>query len=293
MQNTTSLDARNAGTLTFGEGLRVQRLGFGAMRLVGPGIWGLPDHPEEAKKVLRRAVELGINFIDTAESYGPGTNEEQICKALYPYPSDLVIATKGGPTRQGPDLWGLDCRPERLKQFCEESLQRLRLDAIPLYYLHNVDPAVPFEDQIGALKDLRDEGKILNVGVSNVSLQQIRVAREIVPIAAVQNKYNVAERGSDDVVDFCAMNEMAFVPFYPLGAGDVATHRALKSVAQAHTVSVYQVALAWLLRRSGTMVPIPGTDLTTHLEDNVAACTLELADEEYDQLLHHAAQKDH
>ena len=291
MQDTTVLDARNAGTLSFGEGITVRRLGFGAMRLVGPGIWGLPDHPEEAKKVLRRAVELGINFIDTAESYGPGTNEEQICKALYPYPSNLIIATKGGPTRQGPDLWGLDCRPERLKQFCEESLQRLRLDAIPLYYLHNVDPAVPFEDQVGALADLRTEGKIRNVGISNVSLDQIRVAQGIVPIAAVQNKYNIAERGNDEVVDYCEMNEIAFVPFYPLGAGEVATHRALKSVAQSHTVSVYQVALAWLLKRSKTMLPIPGTDLTSHLEDNVAATTLQITDEEFDQLLHHAAEK--
>ena len=292
MQETTTLDARNAGTLTFGEGITVRRLGFGAMRLVGPGIWGLPDHPEEAKKVLRRAVELGINFIDTAESYGPGTNEEQIAKALYPYPNDLVIATKGGPTRQGPDMWGLDCRPERLKQFCEESLQRLRLDAIPLYYLHNVDPAVPFEEQIGTLADLRQEGKILNIGVSNVSLEQIRIAKEIVPIAAVQNKYNIAERGNDEIVDFCEANEMAFIPFYPLGAGDVATHRALKSVAQGHTVSVFQVALAWLLRRSRVMIPIPGTDLVWHLEDNVAAASLELNDEEYDQLNHQAIQKE-
>ncbi len=284
MQDAAQINASNAGTLTFGEGLRVHRLGFGAMRLCGPGIWGLPQHPEQSAVVLRRAVELGVNFIDTAESYGPESNETQICEALFPYPADLVIATKGGPTRQGPELWGLDCRPERLKAFCEGSIRRLRVEAIDLYYLHNVDPNVPFEDQVGALADLRRDGKIRNVGLSNVSLAQLKTAQAIVPIASVQNEFNVHVRVNDNLVNYCEENQIAFMPFRPLGGGEVGALPSLLTIAQIHRSNVFAVALAWLLRRSPVMVPIPGSDLVAHVEENIAAASLHLTDEEFAQL---------
>jgi pyridoxine 4-dehydrogenase len=281
MQDTPQINASNAGTLTFGEGLRVHRMGFGAMRLCGPGIWGLPQNPEQSASVLRRAVELGINFIDTAESYGPESNEEQICQALFPYPADLVIATKGGPTRQGPELWGLDCRPERLKAFCEGSIRRLRVEAIDLYYLHNVDPNVPFEDQVGALADLRRDGKIRNVGLSNVSLAQLKRAQGICPIASVQNEYNAHIRVNDNLVDYCEENQIAFMPFRPLGGGELGGHPSLHAIAKEKRASVFQVALAWLLRRSPIMVPIPGSDLVSHVEENIAAASLHITDSEF------------
>lgn len=263
--------------------MRVNRLGFGGMRLCGAGIWGWPDDRENALRVLRRAVELGVNFIDTADSYGPEVNEEQIAQALYPYPKDLVIATKGGLTRGGPGKWERDCRPERLKACCDASLRRLKLDSIALYQLHAIDSKVAFEDQIGAMRDLRAEGKIQNVGLSNVSYEQLLAAQEIVPIASVQNPYNFADRGENDsIIDYCEREELAFLPYFPLGAGDeeIGANAALTAVAERHGVTTFQLALAWLLHRSQAIVPIPGTHSLEHLEENVAAAGIELGDED-------------
>lgn len=270
--------------LTFGSNLRAYRMGFGAMRLCGPGVWGWPDDRENALEVLRRAIELGITFIDTAEAYGPKINEEQVAQALHPYPDDLVIATKGGTTRSGPGQWGRDGRPQHLKTLCEESRKRLRVDAIALYQLHAVDERVPFEEQIGALKELKDAGTIRNVGLSNVSLDQLRAAEKIVPIASVQNSYNIGDRESDELVDYCAAHGMAFIPYFPLDGGDLETRSALEPIARELGATIWQVALAWLLRRSPNMLPIPGTSSIAHLEENVAAATLQLDDGQYERL---------
>jgi pyridoxine 4-dehydrogenase len=280
MQEPTSARASNAGTLTLGEELRVHRMGFGAMRLCGPGVWGWPADREGALTVLRRAVELGVTFIDTAEAYGPGVNEEQIFQALHPYPEDLVVATKGGTTRSGPGQWGRDGRPERLKRSCEESLRRLGLDRIDLYQLHAVDRNVPFEEQIGALRELRDSGKIRLAGLSNVTLDQLQRAEAIVPIASVQNEYNVGTRISDPIVEYCERRGIAFISYFPLDGGDIDAIRALDPIARAHEATVWQVALAWLLARSSTMLVIPGTSSMQHLEENVAASSLRLSDDE-------------
>jgi len=274
-------NAARSGTFSFGGELRVHRLGFGAMRLCGSGVWGWPTNRENALAVLRRVVDLGVTFIDTAEAYGPGVNEEQIASALYPYKSDLVIATKGGTTRSGPGQWGRDCRPERLKRLCDESLARLRCDRIDLYQLHAVDTHVAFEEQIGALRDLRDAGKIRLVGLSNVSLAQVRAAEKIVPIASVQNAYNVGNRASEDVLRYCEAHAIGFIPYFPLDGGDIKTVHALEPIARAHDATVWQVALAWLLRRSPVMVPIPGTSSLSHLDENIAAAAIALSDEEY------------
>jgi len=271
--------AAAAGTITIGGDLTVNRMGFGGMRLCGPGIWGWPEDRENALAVLRRAVQLGVNLIDTADSYGPEVNEEQIAQGLYPYPDGLVIATKGGLTRPGPGEWVRDCRPERLKKCCEDSLRRLKLDRIDIYQLHAVDEKVPLEDQIGALVELKDEGKIRHIGVSNVTLEQLQAAQAIAPIVSVQNAYNYAERrDSDRVLDYCEREGLAFFPYFPLGAGDISDNTELAAVAKGHNATVFQLALAWLLHRSKVTVPIPGTQSLAHLEENVAAAAIELID---------------
>jgi pyridoxine 4-dehydrogenase len=270
-----------AATITIGGAFTVNRLGFGAMRLCGPGVWGWPADRENALRVLRRAVELGVNFIDTADAYGPHVNEEQIAQALYPYPPGLVIATKGGSTRPGPREWARDGRPEHLRAACEGSLGRLRLERIDVYQLHAVDPRVPLEEQVGALRELRDQGKIRYVGLSNVDLDQVQQAERVVEIASVQNNYNVGNRFSEPVLDYCEANGIAFIPYFPLDAGDIAALDVLRPIAAAHGATIFQVALAWLLQRSPTMLPIPGTSALEHLEENVAAAKLRLSDDEY------------
>ncbi|HKU66779.1 MAG TPA: oxidoreductase [Candidatus Baltobacteraceae bacterium] len=276
--------ASAAGTITIGGDLSVHRMGYGAMRLTGPGIWGWPEDRENALRVLRRAVELGVNFIDTADAYGPEINEEEIATALHPYPPDVVIATKGGNTRPGPGQWEPDCRPERLKACCEGSLRRLKLDRIDLYQLHTVDDNVPFEEQVGALRDLRDEGKIRHVGLSNVSFEELRKAQQIVPIVSVQNRYNMMHRGGDNerIIEYCETNGLAFLPWFPLGAGDeqITDNTEAQVVAKAHGARVPQIALAWLLHRSPCVLPIPGTSSIAHLEENMAAANIELNEED-------------
>lgn len=269
-----------SGTVTIGGALQVNRLGFGAMRLCGPGIWGWPVNRDSALRVLQRAVELGVNFIDTADAYGPHVNEEQIAQALFPYPDDLVIATKGGSTRSGPGQWARDGRPEHLTAACEGSLRRLRVDRIDLYQLHAVDPSVPLEEQVGALRDLRDAGKIRLIGLSNVNLEQLRRAEEIVGIASVQNAYNVGNRVSEPVLEHCRNNGTVFIPYFPLDGGDLAELEALTPIARAHDATVWQIGLAWLLGHSPALLPIPGTSSLVHLEENVAAAAIELSDEE-------------
>jgi aryl-alcohol dehydrogenase-like predicted oxidoreductase len=267
--------ASKSGELSIGDDLRVTRLGFGAMRITGSGIWGEPADRMEAIRVVRRAVELGINFIDTADSYGPHVSEEIIAGALYPYSQGVVIATKGGFERPGPDRWVENGRPEHLKSACEGSLRRLRLDRIDLYQLHRIDPAVPAEDQLGALKDLQVQGKIRHIGLSEVSVRQIQHAQTIVPIVSVQNRYSVADRGSEDVLEYCEQHDIAFIPWYPLAAGQLSgADTPIGRAAARWNATPSQVALAWLLARSPVMLPIPGTSRVKHLEENVAAAGL-------------------
>lgn len=266
-----------SGTFLIGGDLPVRRLGFGAMRVTGPGIWGEPRDHDEAIRVLRRAVELGVNFIDTADSYGPEVSERLIAEALYPYPADLVIATKAGLERPGPDQWTENGRPEHLRAACEGSLRRLRLERIDLYQLHRIDPKVPAEDQLGTLKELQDQGKIKHIGLSEVSVAQIEHARALVPIVTVQNRYSIADQTAEDVLDYCERSEMGFIPWFPLGAGDLtARGSALDRVAAQFNVTTSQLALAWLLWRSPVILPIPGTSRVEHLEENVAAAALKL-----------------
>ena len=274
----------DSSTIQVGGERAVRRLGYGAMRLCGQGVWDWPADRENALRVLRRAVELGVNFIDTADAYGPHINEEQIAQALYPYPSDLLIATKGGSTRSGPSQWDRDGRPAHLKEACEGSLRRLRLDCIDLYQLHTVDPKVPFEEQVGALKDLRDAGKIRFVGLSNVDLDQLRRAEAIVEIASVQNNYNVGDRTSESVLEHCTQHGMAFIPYFPLDGGDLGVVTTLEPFARAHGATIWQIALAWLLAHSTAMLPIPGTSSVPHLEENVASAAIRLTAEELDAL---------
>ncbi len=270
-----------SNTFTIGGDLEVRRLGFGAMRITGDGIWGPPDDPEEAKRLLRRVVYVGVNLIDTADSYGPEVSENLIAEALHPYPDGLVIATKGGMRRTGPGEWPLDARPERLKQCCADSLRRLRLERIDLYQLHAPDPKVPFEDSVGALKELQDEGKIRHVGISNVSLEQLEQARVLVDVVTVQNRYNLTDRSSENVLDACDQAGIGFIPWFPLAVGSLAeAGGALEEVAHAHDATPAQVALAWLLARSPVMLPIPGTGSIEHLEENVEAVELTLTHEE-------------
>jgi pyridoxine 4-dehydrogenase len=275
----SDLPAAAAGTIVLGGDLTVNRLGYGAMRITGPGILGDPPDRDEAKRVLRRAVELGVDFIDTADSYGPRVSEELIAQALYPYPAGLVIATKGGLLRPGAGRWTPDGRPSHLRAALDGSLRMLRLERIDLYQLHRPDPEVPYEQSIGALAELRAEGKIRHIGVSNVTGDELRRAREVVEIVAVQNRYNPLDRRSDELVDACARDGLAFLPWAPVGQGDVG-HDAFAAVARRHGASPYQIVLAWLLARSPAILPITGTGSVAHLEENVAAARIVLSSEE-------------
>jgi len=281
--NTEKISANSAGMVELGGKLSVCRLGFGAMRLTADGIWGPPKDRQGALAVLRRAVELGVNFIDTADSYGPNVSEELIADALFPYPADLVIATKGGWNRPGPNQWTHDATPAHLRKAVEGSLQRLRLDRIDVYQLHTPDPVVAFEDSMGTLARLKEEGKIRLAALSNVTQEHIERALKIVPIVSVQNRYSFADREWDYVVDYCERNGMAFIPWFPLGAGRVAGDK-LNEISRKRNATPHQVALAWLLKRSPIMLPIPGTSSVEHLEENVAAASLRLTAEEYDAL---------
>jgi len=266
-------------TFTLGD-LPVRRLGFGAMRVTGPGIWGAPADHDEAIAVLRRAVELGVNLIDTADSYGPAVSEELIAEALHPYPDDVVIATKGGLTRPGARQWHPDGRPEHLRTVCEESLRRLRLEQIPIYQFHRPDPRVPFEDSIGALVELQREGKIRHIGLSNVTVAELDRALALTPVVSVQNRYSPVDHRSDDVLARCEADAIGFLPWAPLESGGVAEERALERVAAAHDATPHQIAIAWLLGRSPAMLPIPGTSSVTHLEENMAAASIVLSADE-------------
>jgi aryl-alcohol dehydrogenase-like predicted oxidoreductase len=272
-----SVPAAAAGTVSIGGDLEVNRLGFGAMRITGRGIWGPPADHDEAVRVLRRAVELGVEFIDTADAYGPDVSEELIAEALSPYPEGLVIGSKGGLLRGGPGDWRPDGRPEHLRAACEGSLRRLRVDQIALYQLHRPDPAVPLEDSIDELVSLRAEGKIRHIGLSNVSARQLARALEAAPIASVQNRYNPADRASDEVVELAATRGLAFLPWAPVGGQEPGEGKALAEVARRHGVSPVQVAIAWQLARSPQVLPIPGTSSVAHLEENVAAASLRLS----------------
>lgn len=277
------VSASNAGQVSLGKEVSVHRLGYGAMRLTGEGIWGPPKDPKGALAVLRRAIQLGVNFIDTADSYGPHVNEELIAEALYPYPKDLVIATKGGWQRVGPNQWTHDATPPHLRKAVEGSLKRLRLDRIDVYQLHVPDPVVSFDASVETLAELKNEGKIRMVALSNVTREHIERARKIVPIVSVQNRYSFADREWDYVVDYCEQNQIVFIPWFPLGSGKVAGE-VLEQVAKAHNATPMQVALAWLLARSPIMLPIPGTSSIRHLEEDLGGASLRLSEEECERL---------
>ena len=269
--------AGKAGEFLIGNDLRIARLGYGAMRITGKGIWGEPADRAEAIRVVRRAVELGVNFIDTADSYGPFVSEEIIAEALHPYPAGLVIATKGGFDRPGPDQWVENGKPEHLRSACEGSLRRLRLDRIDVYQLHRIDPKVPAEDQIGTLKDLQAQGKIKHIGLSEVSVRQIQHAQTLAPIVSVQNRYSLADRGSKDVLEFCEREKIGFIPWFPLAAGQLSgADSSVSRTAAQLKATPSQVALAWLLARSPVILPIPGTSSVKHLEENIAAAGLKI-----------------
>ena len=270
--------AAAAGSIEIGGDLVVRRLGFGAMRVTGRGIWGEPPDEGQAKATLRRAVDLGVNFIDTADSYGPEVSERLIAETLYPYPDDLVIATKGGLVRPGPNRWNADGRPEHLRGACEGSLQRLRLDQIPLYQFHRPDPGVPLAESLGMLVQLKDEGKIRHIGISNVSVAQLRAAQQITPVVSVQNRYNAADRKSEAMVDTCEKEQIAFLPWAPIQQAD--SNPAVDEAAKRHGASPRQIVLAWMLARSPQMLPIPGTGSAEHAQTNIAAASIELAPDE-------------
>jgi pyridoxine 4-dehydrogenase len=291
MAYTTQRPAEASGTLTIGGDLKVYRLGFGAMRITGDGIWGPPKDKQEALAVLRRALELGINLIDTADSYGPEVSESLIAEALYPYPQELVIATKGGLVRPGPGQWVQDGRPEHLREALEGSLRRLRRDRIDIYQFHRPDSKVPFEESVGELAKLQKEGKIRHIGLSNVTIEQLARAQKIVPIVSVQNRYNLVDREaenmaaaqSEEMVDTCARQGIGFIPWFPLATGELAQAGGpLAQIAKQHNAQPSQIALAWLLKRSATILPIPGTSSVKHLEENVQGATIKLSQEEFD-----------
>ncbi|HEY3693562.1 MAG TPA: aldo/keto reductase [Pseudonocardiaceae bacterium] len=275
MSEWKPVHAGMAGTIDVGGDLTVNRLGFGAMRITGDGIWGEPADRDEAKAVLRRAIELGVNFIDTADSYGPHVSEKLISETLYPYPDDLVIATKGGLERTGPGQWPANGRPEHLVEACEGSLRRLKLDQIPLYQFHRPDPAVPLEDSIGALVTLKQQGKIRHIGVSNVTEDQLRRAQRLTPIVSIQNRYNVEDRLSESLIDLCEQEQMVFLPWAPIQ--NVDRNRIVRETAQRYDATPRQIVLAWLLARSPSILPIPGTGSVSHVDDNVAAAAIKLA----------------
>ena len=285
MQRTNQPPVAASGTFTIGGDLTIYRLGFGTMQLPGPGVWGPPKNKDEAIAVLRRAVELGVNLLDTADSYGPEVAESLIAEALYPYPPQLVIATKGGYLRPGPDQWKPDGRPEHLRAALEGSLRRLRLQRIDVYQMHVPDPNVPYEVSIRALADMRAEGKIRHIGVSNVNREQLEIARSIVPIVTVQNRYNLVDRSSEEMVNICEREGLGFIPWFPLATGELARSGGiLDQIAARHHTTPAQIALAWLLQRSPNMLPIPGTSSVRHLEEDVAAAQIKLSDEEFQAL---------
>lgn len=282
MATTTNLTAQASGTFTIGGDLTVNRLGYGAMRITGDGIWGEPRNPEEARNVLRRAVELGVNFIDTADSYGPEVSERLIGETLSPYPADLVIATKGGLTRSGPNKWLPVGRAEYLRQCVEMSLRRLRLQRIDLYQLHRIDPRVPMEESLGELKKLQEEGKIRHIGLSEVKPEEVEQARKIVDVVTVQNRYNLGDREHEDTLQYCEQHGIGFIPWFPVAAGKLAqAGGVLDQAAKRHEASVAQIALAWLLHRSPVILPIPGTSSVEHLEQNIGAASVKLSAEEW------------
>jgi pyridoxine 4-dehydrogenase len=280
-----TVNASLSGTFMLGGDVPIHRLGFGAMRITGPGIWGYPKDREEAKRVLRRAVELGVNFIDTADSYGPVVSEELIAEALHPYPQGLIIATKGGFKRPGPDQWTTLGRPEYLRQQVDVSLRILRLERIDLYQLHRIDPKVPVEDSLGALVDCQRQGKIRHIGLSEVTPEEIERAQKTARIVSVQNLYNLTDRTHEPALTYCEKNDMGFIPWFPVAAGKLArADGPLESAAQKYGASVAQLSIAWLLHRSPVMLPIPGTSSVTHLEENVAAAGLQLSDEAWEAI---------
>jgi len=285
---TSTATATAAGTIDIGGDLTVNRMGYGAMRITGPGIWGEPPDREQAKAALRRALELDVNFIDTADSYGPEVSENLIARALYPYSADIVIATKGGLVRPGAEVWNRDARPEHLRKACDASLKRLRRESLDLYQLHAPDPNVPLEDSIGELVRLQSEGKIRHIGVSNVSVAELRRCERLTPIVSVQNRYNLEERHSDEVLTYCESKAIAFLPWAPLGFGKhtqaSGASGALARVAERHGITVGQTALAWLLARSPVMLPIPGTGSIEHLEQNVAAAAVRFTAQDMQEL---------
>jgi pyridoxine 4-dehydrogenase len=284
-QQSTELTDQTAGTHDLGDGLTVRRLGFGAMRITGDGVWGPPDDRDGALATVRRTVELGINLIDTADSYGPEVSEELIAEALHPYPDELVIATKGGLERTGPGQWPRNGRPEHLREACDGSLRRLQVDQIDLYQLHAPDPDVPYEESVGTIKELQDEGKIRLAGVSNVSVEQLEQAREIVEVVTVQNRFNLGDRDAEDVLERCEELGIGFIPWFPLNAGSLAEPGGpAAEVAERHEATTGQIALAWLLARSNVTLPIPGTSSVEHLEENVSAAAIELSEEEMAEL---------
>jgi aryl-alcohol dehydrogenase-like predicted oxidoreductase len=271
--------AHQSGTYLLGGDLKIFRLGFGAMRLTGPGVWGGPKNHSDAILVLHRVLDLGINFIDTADSYGPRVSEKLIAEAYYPYPNDLIVATKGGFERPGPNQWTVNGDPKHLRKACEESLKRLKRQTIDLYQLHRIDPHFPLEEQIGVLLDLRQEGKIRHIGLSEVSVDEIKKVRGMVEIASVQNKYNLLERGSESVLDYCTNENIGFIPWFPLATGDLAKHGGpLETIADKLHAHPSQIALAWLLNKSKVVLPIPGTSDIKHLEENTASALLKLTE---------------
>lgn len=276
--------AAASGPFQLGGDLTVHRLGFGAMRITGPGVWGEPTDPDEAVRVLRRALELGVNFIDTADSYGPFVSERLIRSALHPYPEGLVIATKGGLTRQGPNIWTPVGRPAYLRQQAELSLRHLGVERIDLLQLHRIDPEVPVADSVGELRKLQDEGKVRHIGLSEVGVAEIEEARREATIVSVQNRYNLVDRRSEDVLEHCEANGIAFIPWAPIEAGRAPDGGAVASIAERTGASPSQIAIAWLLRRSPVMLPIPGTSKVAHLEDNLRAATIELTDDDMEAL---------
>jgi aryl-alcohol dehydrogenase-like predicted oxidoreductase len=285
MSDPEARPARASGEFAIGGDLPVVRLGYGAMQITGPGVWGEPRDHDEVIRVLRRAVELGVTFIDTADSYGPEVSERLIREALHPYPDDLVIATKAGLTRPGPGRWERNGKPEHLRAQAEKSLSLLGLARIELFQLHRIDPEVPLGDQLGALVELQAEGKIGRIGLSEVSVPEIQAAREITPIATVQNRYNLSDRGAEPVLDYCQREDIGFIPWFPMATGQLAGRGGpLQRIADEHTASPAQLALAWLLQRSPVLLPIPGTSTVAHLEENLAAALIELTRDQIQQL---------
>ena len=283
-RTTSTVTASLAGTIDIGGDMPINRFGFGAMRITGEGIWGEPADREECKRVLRRALELGINFIDTADSYGPEVSERLIAEALYPYPEELVIATKGGLLRPGPGQWEPDGRPEHLRAACEGSLKRLKVEQIDLYQFHRPDPKVPYEESVGALVELKNEGKIRHIGLSNVTTDHVEQAQKLTPIVSVQNRYSIYERSSEPVLEFCSLEEIAFLPWRPVEGGGLAVAGVVAEIARRNRATPAQVALAWLLAHSPVMLPIPGTSKVAHLEENLGAVALDLAPSELAEL---------